>query len=390
MMKSKLVLFVWALVFSGISLAFAAEGEGADTLYESSLTVNDSISYDESKLDASVEIDKNGKVKLSIVDLMYLDSQLYTNKTCTLVIETEVNDVVETYEFPFEIEEGMALVEEDLGLQVGVKLEIVNVVITEEVTPPGTPTPSPVVTASPSSATSPTPVATVSPTPTTSPVAMPTATVTPSATPVSNASASLSVDAVELLVPGGLIEEVVTSPTPTPSATPAVTATPAATPTEPSATPTATPSAPSVIEADVSFQSRTINLHSNGKFIAYIKLPSSYDLGDIVCETVVCEGAVAWKCDEKEDKLKVKFNIKDLEVDSDLKTNESENVEFTITGELSDGTKFEGSDTVKIKGSKKGKDDDGDDDDDDEDEDYDDDDDNKGKDKGKGKGKGKK
>ena len=262
---------------------------------------------------------------------------------------------------------------------------IVSVVINEKASPTGTPTPSPIAVASPSPADSPTPVATASPIATASPVVTPTATVTPDSTPVSEVSEEISGDDVELLVPGGLISDAEITPTPTPFATPTATATATPTPTEPSATPTSTPAEePSVIEADVSFQSKTINLNSNGKVIANIKLPSPYNIGDIVCETVVCEGAVAINCDEKKNKLKVKFNISDLEVGLDLKTSESQSVEFTITGELSDGTKFEGSDTVKVKGSKKGKNDDDDDDDDDGEEEEED-----GKGKGKDKGKGK-
>jgi hypothetical protein len=374
MMKRKLVLSVWTIVFTGIYLSFVVEGAGADTLYKTSLTVSDSSAFDGDKLDASVEINKNGKVKLSISNLIHLDTLLYANKTCALVIETEVNDIAKPYEFPFEIEEGIALEDMALVLQSGDKVEIVSVVINEKASPTGTPTPSPIAVASPLPAGSPTPVATASPIATTSPVVTPTATVAPYSTSVLEVSAEISGDDVELLVPGGLITDAEITPTPTSFATPA------ATPTEPSATPTSTPvETPSVIEAYVSFQSKTINLNSNGKFIANIKLPSTHNIEDIVCETVVCEGAVAIDCDEKKNKLKVKFNISDLEVGLDLKTSESQSVEFTITGELSDGTKFEGSDTVKVKGSKKGKNDDNDD------EDEDDDDGDKGKDKGKGK-----
>ena len=50
---------------------------------------------------------------------------------------------------------------------------------------------------------------------------------------------------------------------------------------------------PKVIEAEVEIKPETINLKSKGKFKAFIELPSPYNAGDIVVETVVRSGAQA-------------------------------------------------------------------------------------------------
>ena len=54
------------------------------------------------------------------------------------------------------------------------------------------------------------------------------------------------------------------------------------------------------------------------------------------------------------------FNTQDLDLGFEIKIHKGYNdkkieTELTVTGELTDGTKFEGSDTVKIKGKEKGK-----------------------------------
>ncbi|MFN3532534.1 MAG: hypothetical protein ACK41Q_08515 [Candidatus Brocadia sp.] len=198
----------------------------------------------------------------------------------------------------------------------------------------------------------PTPTATASPTPTSSPTATPEATPTPLLTRTSSI--------LTILVPGGIISESTTA-TPTPVTTPTPTATVSPTP---AASPTATPA---VIQADVEIKPETINLKSNGKFKAFIELDSPYDVNDIVPDTVECEGAKA--IDGKVDKNRfiATFNIQDLDLDSSMmlyrgqKKDEKEKQELTVTGELEDGTRSEGSDTVKIKGKGKGDDDDDDD-----------------------------
>ncbi|MBM4054810.1 MAG: hypothetical protein FJ264_09100 [Planctomycetes bacterium] len=330
-----------------------------DDLYNTKLTVTDSILYDKSKLKANVSISEAGTAKISIENLQYLVTAEPVSASCSLVIETEINDEAETtvYEFPFEISDGDA--EEEMildGLKEGYKLEILSVKVTEAES--ATETPTPTASAAPSA----TPVATASASPATTPTATPAVTASPTSTPASiKILHSASDTGEEILVPGGLLSFSAATPTPSPTSVPDSSPSP-----EPSSA-----STPTLIDATINIQSKIINLSSNGRFHAYIELPSSYDIEDIVCDSIDCEGATAIHCKEKKDSLKVEFGIKDLILDLTLGKNEKETVKFTITGELEDGTQFEGSDTVKVKGKYEGTgndDDDGEDEDEDEDE----------------------
>lgn len=130
----------------------------------------------------------------------------------------------------------------------------------------------------------------------------------------------------------------VESPTPAPGETP---------------TPTVMPDA---VKVDVKIKPRTVNLESDGKFKAFITPPSPYDVNDIVTGTVECEGAKAIKGKVARNRFIATFNRQDLLLDSethlygDQKKGEKERPELTVTGELKGGTRFEGSDMVKIKG----------------------------------------
>lgn len=308
-MKKYFTFIRWGVFVIVLSLTMVAKGYGKG-LFETDLTVASSDSY-LIDVEAKISVHDNGEVELFTEGLRSADEELI-NQSCILVLETEINDNPKTYSKSFTITEGKAELEFILeGLNKGDKLEIVNVVINKETSP------------------TPTPEATASPTPTSSPFATPLATPTPS---LVRASTSLSI-----LVPGGIILES-TIPTPTPIATP-------------SPIPTATPS---VIQADVEIKPETINLKSNGKFKAFIKLDSLYNVNDIVTETVECEGAKA--IDGKVDKNRfiATFNTQDLDLDSGINfykgnKDEKEKKEFTVTGELGDSVRFEGSDTVKIK-----------------------------------------
>ena len=111
---------------------------------------------------------------------------------------------------------------------------------------------------------------------------------------------------------------------------------------------TVTINATNVIEAEVKIKQETINLKSKDKFKAFIELPSPYDASDIVVETVVCEGAQAIDGrTDGSDRFVATFNTQDLVLEIDSK---KEKVVLTVSGELEDGTKFRGSDTVKVKG----------------------------------------
>ncbi|MEP9410913.1 MAG: hypothetical protein HRF42_05820 [Candidatus Brocadia sp.] len=138
---------------------------------------------------------------------------------------------------------------------------------------------------------------------------------------------------------------------------------------EPTPTPTATPTpmvTPSAVTANVKIKPRTINLKSKGKLKAFITLPSPYNVNDIITNTIECEGAKAIKGKVDKNRFIATFNRQDLFSDSEThfyrgqKKDEKEIQELTVTGELEDGTRFEGSDTVKIKD--KGKSDDNNDD----------------------------
>jgi hypothetical protein len=308
-------------------------GYGED-LYKVKLTSSSSSSYDDN-VEGKISIKDTGEVELSIKNLRsYPDNQL-TNQNSVLVIETEINDNPKTYSKSFSITDGKAELEFTLdGLIKDDKLEIVSVSVNKETTA----TPTPTINASPTPDSS--PIVIASPTPASSP------TVSNTPTPVSSPSTLRVLHISDttsdtILIPGGIISETTTA-TPTPVASPSVT--PVVT-----ASPTATPG---VIEADVSIKPETINLKSKGKFKAFIELPSTYDVNDIDPDTVTCEGTKAIRGKAEGDKYVATFNVQDLGFDIKIhkgRDDKKVRVELTVSGELEDGTKFEGSDTVEIK-----------------------------------------
>ncbi|GAN32978.1 MAG: hypothetical protein DYG83_00400 [Candidatus Brocadia sp. AMX2] len=337
-MEKYFLLLRWFSFVTILSLLIATKGYSKD-LFETSLTSESSGSYS-AEVEANISISDTGKVELSIEGLRSADDQLI-NQDSILVIETEINDSPKTYAEPFAITDGKAELEFTLDtLSKGDKLEIVNVIINTVTSP----TPTPIITASP--------------TPTSSPTA------TPATTPTPSLARTGSILAI--LVPGGIISES-TIATPTPVITP-------------SPAPTATPmTTPAIIQAVIEIKPETINLKSNGKFKAFIKLPLPYNVSDIDEDTVECEGAEAINGKVDKNRFIATFNTQDLDLDSQVnfyrnqKKDEKERQELTVTGELKNGTSFEGSDTVKIKGKEKNDDDDDDDDDGDDDDDDDDD-----------------
>lgn len=131
----------------------------------------------------------------------------------------------------------------------------------------------------------------------------------------------------------------------------------------PTPTPTATPTpavAPDAVKADVKIKPRSINLKSDSRFKAFITLPSPHDVNDIITDTVECEGARAIKGKVARNQFIATFNRQDLFSGSETnfyrgqKKDEKERQKLTITGELEDGTRFEGSNIVKIKGKREG------------------------------------
>jgi hypothetical protein len=111
----------------------------------------------------------------------------------------------------------------------------------------------------------------------------------------------------------------------------------------------------SVISATVDLDPDTLNLKSKGKWVtAYIELPEDYDVTDIDVDTVTLEDAVPAEHrptelgdydDDGFTDLMVKFNRQALIEYLDGTTGE---VTLTVSGELGDGTPFEGNNTITV------------------------------------------
>ncbi|MCD6528719.1 hypothetical protein J7L06_00285 [Candidatus Bathyarchaeota archaeon] len=110
---------------------------------------------------------------------------------------------------------------------------------------------------------------------------------------------------------------------------------------------------PSVVTATVDIDPNTLNLKSKGKWITcYIELPEGYDVADIDISSIQlndisAESRPATVGDYDGDgvsDLMVKF--KRSEIVEILSPGDT--VELTITGELTDGTPFEGADMIRV------------------------------------------
>jgi hypothetical protein len=99
-----------------------------------------------------------------------------------------------------------------------------------------------------------------------------------------------------------------------------------------------------LIPADITIKPETLNMKSKGKFTAFVQLPDQYDIENIDVSTVTCEGASAIKGTINQGFIILKFNRQDL---NEIEPGES--VEFMVTGELEDGSIFEGTDSIRVK-----------------------------------------
>ncbi|MHC4647172.1 MAG: hypothetical protein ACYTBJ_16890 [Planctomycetota bacterium] len=103
------------------------------------------------------------------------------------------------------------------------------------------------------------------------------------------------------------------------------------------------------IQATVDAKPETINLAGNSKYVGCsIRLPEGYDVVSINVSSVELNGtfaAVSSVVDEVEHKLLVKFERSQLD---EILTPDSP-VLLVITGNLNDGTPFEGSDTIRVR-----------------------------------------
>jgi len=108
-----------------------------------------------------------------------------------------------------------------------------------------------------------------------------------------------------------------------------------------------TPVSEPAIEAAVDIDPDTLNLSSKGKWITcYIWLPEGYDVVDIDHNSVLLGGEIVpewlW-CDEEEQVVMARFNRSEVQGILDVGK-----VELTTTGELTDGTIFEGTDVIRV------------------------------------------
>ncbi len=110
---------------------------------------------------------------------------------------------------------------------------------------------------------------------------------------------------------------------------------------------------PGPIEAAVDVDPDTLNLASKGKWLTcYIWLPDDYNVADIEPNSVCLEAEpndiyADWLWfEEWEDEEYAMAKFRRQELQEILEP--GEDVELTITGQLTDGTRFEGTDTIRI------------------------------------------
>jgi hypothetical protein len=105
------------------------------------------------------------------------------------------------------------------------------------------------------------------------------------------------------------------------------------------------------IEAEIKLTPDTLNLQSKGKWLTcYIWLAEDYNVADVNSDSVLLEDEIPadwiW-FDEEQQVIMAKFSrtaVKELLTDLETPAE----VELLVSGELSDGTIFEGTDTIRV------------------------------------------
>ena len=113
------------------------------------------------------------------------------------------------------------------------------------------------------------------------------------------------------------------------------------------------PGVSAMIAASIIIEPETLNLASQGVFTAFIQLIEDYNVTYINVSTVECEGAPAVRgmvSEEDNTTYIAKFNRQEL-----VNVTTGDAVELTVTGNLYDGTPFEGNDTIRVIDKGKGK-----------------------------------
>jgi len=110
----------------------------------------------------------------------------------------------------------------------------------------------------------------------------------------------------------------------------------------------------SPLQAEARIVPRTINLASKGKSITcYIWLPEDYNVTDIDPNSIVLENGIEpdeFSVKEERQVAVLSFSREDVQAILDIGE-----TELTITGRLTDGNIFEGTDTIKVIDKSSGK-----------------------------------